>query len=77
MTDSTEAIPSGTYVCSYYTGLNHVNCIECLEKLLMYCKKNRWKVLGGAWNIIQVDISLTDQPDEACYEIQILVEQMV
>ncbi|MDQ0495143.1 hypothetical protein QOZ95_003321 [Paenibacillus brasilensis] len=37
--NSTEAIPSGTYVCSYYTGLNHVNCMGCLEKLLMYCKK--------------------------------------
>ncbi|WP_151737507.1 MerR family transcriptional regulator [Paenibacillus tengchongensis] len=70
----TKKVPEGTYVCSYYTGLSNAKCSQTLRSMLLYCRRHHLTVQSGAWNVIQVDLSITDNIDEASYEIQLLVK---
>jgi len=73
----TQKIEKGLFVCSYYGGLIREKMLAQLKKLLDYCDTHGYIITGDAVRIMQVDISLTDQYDEAYYEIQIPVQERV
>ncbi|TWG67685.1 MerR family transcriptional regulator [Bacillus subtilis] len=63
-------VPKGKFVC-----LRHYGEIwdrrESLTQLMTFIKKHDYKLTGNALQIVQVDISITDEPNEAMFEIQI------
>lgn len=67
----TQKLEKGLYVCSYYGGLVREKMLTQLKKILHYCDTKGYVIIGDAIRIMQVDVSLTDQSDEAYYEIQI------
>ncbi|OIK16866.1 hypothetical protein BIV60_02290 [Bacillus sp. MUM 116] len=70
----TQKLEKGLYVCSYYGGLVREKMLVQLKKVLCYCDTHGYVIKGDAVRIMQVDISLTDQYDEAYYEIQIPIQ---
>lgn len=68
-----QEAPAGDYVCTRSTGHNFEDYVDGLEKLLRYLHAEGLEAKSGAWSIIQVDISLTEQSEEAVYEVQIRV----
>lgn len=70
----TQKIEKGNFICSYYGGLTREKMLPQLKKLLDYCDIHGYVIIGDALRIMQVDISLTDQYDEAYYEIQIPIQ---
>ncbi|WNC14348.1 helix-turn-helix domain-containing protein [Brevibacillus brevis] len=67
----TQKIEKGAFLCSYHGGLVREKMLTQLKKLLDYCDAHGYVITGDAVRIMQVDISLTDQYEEAYYEIQI------
>ncbi|MGJ7911209.1 MerR family transcriptional regulator [Neobacillus sp. LXY-1] len=74
---STQKLEKGLYICSYHTGLVWEKMLIQLKKLLDYCDKYGYVITGNAVRIMQVDVSLTDQYDEAYYEIQIPIQRKI
>ncbi|MDQ6595780.1 MerR family transcriptional regulator [Bacillus salipaludis] len=72
---STQKLEKGLYICSYYGGVDRENLLYLLKKLLHHCEIHGYIPNGDAVAIMQVDISLTDQYDEAYYEIQIPIQK--
>lgn len=70
----TQKLEKGLYICSYYGGLKREKMLAQFKKLLHYCDTHGYVIIGDAVQIMQVDISLTDQYDEAYYEIQIPIQ---
>lgn len=73
----TKKIEKGQFLCSYYGGLTREKMLTQLKKLLHYCDTHDYIITGDAFRIMQVDVSLTDQNDEAYYEIQIPIQEKV
>ncbi|MCU6599224.1 helix-turn-helix domain-containing protein [Peribacillus frigoritolerans] len=73
----TKKIENGLFLCSYYGGLTSEKMLTQLKKLLHYCDTHDYIITGDAFRIMQVDVSLTDQYDEAYYEIQIPIKEKV
>ncbi|TDL92006.1 MerR family transcriptional regulator [Vibrio vulnificus] len=73
----TLKIEKGLFLCSYYGGLTREKMLTQLKKLLHYCDTHDYIITGDAFRIMQVDVSLTDQYDEAYYEIQIPIQEKV
>ncbi|MFY0802527.1 helix-turn-helix domain-containing protein [Peribacillus frigoritolerans] len=73
----TQKIENGLFLCSYYGGLTREKMLTQLKKLLHYCDTHDYIITGDAFRIMQVDVSLTDQYDEAYYEIQIPIQEKV
>lgn len=73
----TKKIENGLFLCSYYGGLTREKMLTQLKKLLHYCDTHDYIITGDAFRIMQVDVSLTDQYDEAYYEIQIPIQEKV
>lgn len=73
----TQKLEKGLYICSYYGGLVREKMLTQLKKLLHYCDTHGYVIIGDAVRIMQVDVSLTDQYDEASYEIQIPIQEKV
>ncbi|MBM7587381.1 DNA-binding transcriptional MerR regulator/effector-binding domain-containing protein [Bacillus pakistanensis] len=73
----TQKIEKGLYICTYYGGLTQDKMLPKLKKLLHYCDTNGYTIIGDALRIMQVDVSLTDQHDEAYYEIQIPIQEKI
>lgn len=73
----TKKIEKGQFLCSYYGGLTREKMLTQLKKLLHYCDTHDYIITGDAFRIMQVDVSLTDQNDEAYYEIQIPIQEIV
>lgn len=73
----TKKIEKGLFLCSYYGGLTREKMLTQLNKLLHYCDTHDYIITGDAFRIMQVDVSLTDQYDEAYYEIQIPIKEKV
>lgn len=71
----TQKLGKGFYICSYYGGVVREKMLTQFKKLLHYCDTHGYAITGDAVRIMQVDISLTDQYDEAFYEIQIPVDE--
>ncbi|MBT2647419.1 MerR family transcriptional regulator [Bacillus sp. ISL-34] len=72
-----KKIEKGLFLCSYYGGLTREKMLTQLKKLLHYCDTHGYVITGDAFRIMQVDVSLTDQYDEAYYEIQIPIQDKV
>ncbi|MGE7591837.1 MerR family transcriptional regulator [Peribacillus frigoritolerans] len=73
----TKKIEQGLFLCSYYGGLTSEKMLTQLKKLLHHCDTHDYIITGDAFRIMQVDVSLTDQYDEAYYEIQIPIQEKV
>ncbi|CAK6473670.1 MerR family transcriptional regulator [Peribacillus castrilensis] len=73
----TQKIENGLFLCSYYGGLTREKMLTQLKKLLHHCDTHDYIITGDAFRIMQVDVSLTDQYDEAYYEIQIPIKEKV
>ncbi|MEB2631576.1 MULTISPECIES: MerR family transcriptional regulator [Peribacillus] len=73
----TQKIENGLFLCSYYGGLTREKMLTQLKKQLHYCDTHDYIITGDAFRIMQVDVSLTDQYDEAYYEIQIPIQEKV
>jgi DNA-binding transcriptional MerR regulator len=73
----TQKIEKGLFLCSYYGGLVREKMLPQFKKLLHYCDTHGYVIIGDALRIMQVDVSLTDQYDEAYYEIQIPIQEKV
>ncbi len=73
----TKKIEKGLFLCSYYGGLTREKMLTQLKKLLHHCDTHDYIITGDAFRIMQVDVSLTDQYDEAYYEIQIPIQEKV
>jgi DNA-binding transcriptional MerR regulator/effector-binding domain-containing protein len=71
----TKKLDKGIYICSYYGGIVRGKMLPQLKKLLHYCDTHGYIIIGDAIRIMQVDVSLTDQYDEAFYEIQIPIQE--
>ncbi|MGG1396829.1 helix-turn-helix domain-containing protein [Bacillus salipaludis] len=71
----TQKLEKGLYICSYYGGLEREKMLPQFKKLLQYCDNHGYIPISDAVQIMQVDISLTDQYDEAYYEIQIPIQK--
>ncbi|MGO0061484.1 MerR family transcriptional regulator [Brevibacillus fluminis] len=70
----THTIEKGLYACTYYGGIVREKMLSQLKKLLHYCDEHGYVIIGDALRIMQIDVSLTDQSDEAYYEIQIPIQ---
>lgn len=68
-----QEAPAGDYACTRYTGHDFEDYAGGLEKLLRYLNAEGLEAKSGAWSIIQVDISLTEQSEEAVYEVQVRI----
>lgn len=73
----TQKIENGLFLCSYYGGITREKMLTQLKKLLHHCDTHDYIITGDAFRIMQVDVSLTDQYDEAYYEIQIPIKEKV
>ncbi|MEH7108984.1 MerR family transcriptional regulator [Bacillus sp. JJ1764] len=71
----TLKLEKGLYACSYYGGVVREKMLVQFKKLLHYIDTHGYQIIGDAVRIMQVDISLTDQYDEAFYEIQIPIKE--
>ncbi|QRG69140.1 MerR family transcriptional regulator [Brevibacillus choshinensis] len=70
----THKIEKGSFLCAYHGGLTHEKRVAQLKKLLDYCDAHGYVITGDAVRIMQVDVSLTDQHEEAYYEIQLPIQ---
>jgi len=71
----TKKIEKGMYICTYFGGVVREKMLTQFKKLLDYCDTHGYIIAGDAIRIMQVDISLTDEYDEAYYEIQIPIQE--
>lgn len=70
-------IPSGTYLCTTYSGLNKESGSRAINYLIEFCQQKKIKIVDQrAWNIIQIDTSMTNLTEEAIYEVQIKIEDV-
>lgn len=69
-----KKIPKGNYACIYYQGKIQ-DRINSIKELINYIHKNNYKISGDAFQIIQIDISVTDAFNEESFEIQIPIEK--
>jgi effector-binding domain-containing protein len=69
---SVESIEEGSYLCSYYHG-DFWERGETISRILSYARANELRPVGDAVQIVQVDITVTDNVSEVLYEIQIPV----
>lgn len=58
----------------YYKG-NVWNIDFNLKKIIEYIEKQSYKVCGNIIQIIQIDVSVTDQSEEELFEIQIPIKK--
>ncbi len=75
--NSDNEIPAGTYLCTTYSGLNKASGTQAVKYLIEFCQQNQIKIVDQrAWNIIQIDTSMTNLTEEAIYEVQIKIEDI-
>ncbi|MWC27283.1 MerR family transcriptional regulator [Paenibacillus sp. MMS18-CY102] len=66
--------PGGLYACLRCIG-EFWERTEGLETLCDYIAQHGFRLAGDALQVVQIDITITDQPSEAMFEIQIPVER--
>lgn len=67
-------LPAGHYVCAYYNGA-WATVNESVKSVGRYLKENHLEQDGCFYQIYQIDITLTDRPDETLIELQIPVRK--
>lgn len=68
-------IPKGIYACKYYKG-SIWSTNDDIRKTAKYIKKKGYRVCGDILQIVQIDISVTDQKEESLFEIQIPIKRI-
>lgn len=69
-----KKIPKGAYACMYYKG-SFWDIEVHLKKMIVYIGEEGYKVCGDVLQIVQIDISVTDQREEILFEIQIPIKK--
>lgn len=69
-------IPGGLFACIRYNGELLSSRSESLRKLLHYVNKNNYQITGDALQIMHLDITITDKPNEITFEIQVPVRKL-
>ncbi|MCM1992254.1 MerR family transcriptional regulator [Oceanirhabdus seepicola] len=67
-------IPKGIYACMYYSG-DIWDIENYLRKMFKYIEKENYSICGDILQIIQIDISVTDQIEESLVEIQVPIKK--
>lgn len=70
-----KIIPGGLFACIRYNGELLRNRSESLKKLTNHLEETGYHMIGDALQIMQVDITITDNPNEIMFEIQVPVEK--
>ncbi|MDR7002618.1 MerR family transcriptional regulator [Neobacillus niacini] len=69
-----KTVPAGVFACIRYNGELLWNRSESLSKILEYLDENGYHITGDALQIMHVDITITDKPNEITFEIQVPVQ---
>ncbi|KRF38686.1 hypothetical protein ASG93_24430 [Paenibacillus sp. Soil787] len=68
-------IPAGLFACIRYNGELLRNRSESLNKVSDYLHETGYRMTGDGLQIMQVDITITDNPNEVMFEIQVPVQK--
>ncbi|MGE7945249.1 arginase family protein [Lysinibacillus sp. NPDC093688] len=68
--------PGGLFACIRYNGELLSSRSESLRKILHYLNKNSYQIIGDALQIMHLDITITDKPNEITFEIQVPVRKL-
>lgn len=69
-----KKIPKGTYACRHYRG-SLWNTEGHMRRMMEYIEKRGYYACGDILQIVQIDISVTDQNDEVMFETQIPIKK--
>lgn len=69
-----KTVPAGVFACIRYNGELLWNRSESLSKILEFLDENGYHITGDALQIMHVDITITDKPNEITFEIQVPVQ---
>ncbi|MFF2855254.1 MerR family transcriptional regulator [Peribacillus sp. NPDC058002] len=69
-------VPAGLFACIRYNGELLWNRRESLSKILDYLDEGGYQITGDALQIMHVDITITDKPNEITFEIQVPVQKV-
>ncbi|WP_157830985.1 MerR family transcriptional regulator [Bacillus sp. BA3] len=69
-------VPPGLFACTRYNGELLWNRSESLSKILDYLDEGGYQITGDALQIMHVDITITDKPNEITFEIQVPVQKV-
>jgi len=69
-------VPGGLFACIRYNGELLSSRSESLRKLLHYLNKNSYQITGDALQIMHLEITITDKPNEITFEIQVPVRKL-
>ncbi|WP_260357631.1 MerR family transcriptional regulator [Peribacillus frigoritolerans] len=69
-------VPPGLFACTRYNGELLWNRSESLSKILNYLDEGGYQITGDALQIMHVDITITDKPNEITFEIQVPVQKV-
>ncbi|WP_342534313.1 MerR family transcriptional regulator [Lysinibacillus sp. FSL K6-0057] len=69
-------IPGGLFACIRYNGELLSSRSKSLRKILHYLNKNSYQITGDALQIMHLDITITDKPNEITFEIQVPVRKL-
>lgn len=68
-----EQLLAGTYACMYHRiPINAIN--KPMQRLQDFIKEKGYEIIGDAVQIVQVDVSVTDQAEEELFELQIPIK---
>lgn len=71
-----RTVPGGLFACIRYNGELLWNRSESLAKILNHLDKHGYRIKGDALQIMYVDITITDKPNEIKFEIQVPIEKV-
>lgn len=71
-----KMIPGGLFACIRYNGELLSSRAESLKEILHYLEENHYQIIGDALQIMHRDITITDNPTEITFEIQVPVQKI-
>ncbi|WP_342512375.1 MerR family transcriptional regulator [Sporosarcina sp. FSL K6-1522] len=69
-------VPGGLFACIRYNGELLSSRGESLREILQHLKMNNYQIIGDALQIMHLDITITDKPNEITFEIQVPVRKL-
>ncbi|WP_132745672.1 MerR family transcriptional regulator [Scopulibacillus darangshiensis] len=69
-------VPAGLFACIRYNGELLWNRSKSLNKIFDYLDETDYQIIGDALQIMHVDITITDKPNEIKFEIQVPVQKV-
>lgn len=69
-------IPGGLFACIRYNGELLTSRSESLKEVLHHLETNGYQIIGDALQIMHLDITITDKPNEITFEIQVPVRKI-